>query len=217
MRGRRIMVKNEETVRGIILASFLQGEYGRRLLILTDAYGKITVFAKSAAKKDSKIIGAIRPMTAAEFTISKGRDAYSMHSVHVMDSFDEISTDADIMFYGSYVLEVLDYFSVEGMAPEDAKAMLNLAFLTLSALRKKKIAPVHIRRIFELKMLTLEGLYEEKPFIEDEACVKEWQRVIASPLSKLYTDAAPTGEFCDSVQHLLNMQVQVKFRTLELL
>ena len=40
----------ELTVKGIILATAPQGEYGRRINLLTDRLGRITVFASGAAK-----------------------------------------------------------------------------------------------------------------------------------------------------------------------
>ena len=58
-----------------------------------------------------------------------------------MDAFSEIPMDPDVSMYGFYVLELADYFSAEGMPEEEAKALLNLSFMTLSALRKKELSP----------------------------------------------------------------------------
>ena len=62
--------------KGIILSAAPQGEYGRRLTILTDRFGKICVFAGSAAKAGSHLTGLTRPMICASFTLSRGRNAY---------------------------------------------------------------------------------------------------------------------------------------------
>ena len=210
------------TTKGIVLACVPQGEYGKRIVILSDTLGKITVFASGAAKQTSKIIGAVRPMTAAEFTLGEGRGAKSIHGISVMDAFDEISTDPETAFYGMYFLELADYFGTEGMAEEDAKQMLNLLFLALTALRKKELSPETIRRMFELRMLVHEGLYTEASGTDDASAEALWKYTLASPLSRLFDaetvrPVLSSAEFSDAVKHLMNREVPVKFRTASLL
>ena len=216
------MIQTETTVKGIVLGAFPQGEYGKRIVILSDTLGKITVFASGAAKQTSKIIGAVRPMTAAEFTLGEGRGAKSIHGVSVMDAFDEVSTDPDTVFYGMYFLELADYFGAEGMAEEDAKQMLNLLFLALTALRKKELSPETIRRMFELRMLVHEGLYTEASGTDDASAEALWKYTLASPLSRLFDaetvrPVLSSAEFSDAVKHLMDREVPVKFRAASLL
>lgn len=215
-------MNSEILVKGIVLACVPQGEYGKRIVILSDTLGKITVFASGAAKQTSKIIGAVRPMTAAEFTLGEGRGAKSIHGISVMDAFDEISTDPETAFYGMYFLELADYFGTEGMAEEDAKQMLNLLFLALSALRKKELSPETIRRMFELRMLVHEGLYTEDSGTDDASVEALWKYTLASPLSGLFDaetvrPVLSSAEFSDAVKHLMNREVPVKFRAASLL
>ncbi|MBQ0100447.1 MAG: DNA repair protein RecO [Lachnospiraceae bacterium] len=216
------MIQTETTVKGIVLGAFPQGEYGKRIVILSNTLGKITVFASGAAKQTSKIIGAVRPMTAAEFTLGEGRGAKSIHGVSVMDAFDEISMDPETAFYGMYFLELADYFGTEGMADEDAKQMLNLLFLALTALRKKELSPETIRRMFELRMLVHEGLYTEDSGTDDASAEALWRYTLASPLSGLFDaetvrPVLSSAEFSDAVKHLMNREVPVKFRAASLL
>lgn len=215
-------MNSEILVKGIVIACVPQGEYGKRIVILSDTLGKITVFASGAAKQTSKIIGAVRPMTAAEFTLGEGRGAKSIHGISVMDAFDEISTDPETAFYGMYFLELADYFGTEGMAEEDAKQMLNLLFLALTALRKKELSPETIRRMFELRMLVHEGLYTEASGTDDASAEALWKYTLASPLSRLFDaetvrPVLSSAEFSDAVKHLMNREVPVKFRTASLL
>lgn len=215
-------MNSEILVKGIVLACVPQGEYGKRIVILSDTLGKITVFASGAAKQTSKIIGAVRPMTAAEFTLGEGRGAKSIHGISVMDAFDEISTDPETAFYGMYFLELADYFGTEGMAEEDAKQMLNLLFLALTALRKKELSPETIRRMFELRMLVHEGLYTEASGTDDASAEALWKYTLDSPLSRLFDaetvrPVLSSTEFSDAVKHLMNREVPVKFRAASLL
>ena len=55
----------EITVKGIVLSVSPQSEYNKRVMLITDRLGKICVFAQGSAKQNSKLIGKLRPMTAA--------------------------------------------------------------------------------------------------------------------------------------------------------
>ena len=94
--------------KGIILSAAPQGEYGRRLTILTDRFGKICVFAGSAAKAGSHLTGLTRPMICASFTLSRGRNAYNLHGARLIHGFPGLMTDFEASCYGLYFLELLD-------------------------------------------------------------------------------------------------------------
>ena len=173
-------------VKGIVLSSSPQAEYNKRIVLLTDRLGKITAFAQSAAKTGSRLIGKLRPMTAAEFRLSKGRSAYNIHGVELMDSFYELSTDLDASLYGSYFLEAAAYYAQEGMVEEEAKSMLNLLFLSLDALRKGQLDRRLIRAVYELRLLVTEGEYTEAPKRGPKELHELWRHVVSSPLSKLF-------------------------------
>ena len=215
-------MKDEIQAKGIIISAAPQGEYGRRLVLLTDKLGKITAFAGGAAKAGSKIIGAVRTMTCASFGLAKGRSAYNLHSVDVIDAFGELAFDFDLSVLAMYVLEAGDYFSAEGMPEEEAKALLNLMYVTLKALREKAQEPELIRHIFELRLLVLQGEYTMVPgYAEKEETTKIWQKCISSSLTSLYDPAfyqgLDTEEFEQNAGQLFARQVNHKFRTLTVL
>lgn len=212
---------NSVTVKGIIAGSFPYGEYGKRLIILTDQFGKISVFAKGIAKTNSKLIGASRIFTLGEFTLTKGKEAYTLIGAKVLDSFSELTADADSAFLGQYVMEAGAYFLREGIPEKDAKSMLNLIYVTLSALRNKKIPEGILRRIFELRLLKEEGIYTEHPVISTEDSEACWKYTLGSPLSALYDpkkwSECGTEEFCESVRRLMEEEVPHRFLSAELL
>ena len=215
-------MKDEIQAKGIIISAAPQGEYGRRLVLLTDKLGKITAFAGGAARTGSKIIGAVRPMTCASFSLAQGRSAYNLHSVDVIDAFGELAFDFDLSVLAMYVLEAGDYFSAEGMPEEEAKALLNLMYVTLKALREKAQEPELIRHIFELRLLVLQGEYTMVPgYAEKEETTKIWQKCISSSLTSLYDPAfyqgLDTEEFEQNAGQLFARQVNHKFRTLTVL
>ena len=213
---------DELIVKGIIISTAPQGDYGRRACIITDKLGRITAFAGGAAKAGSKIIGAVRPMTCASFSLVRGKTAYNLHSVEVIDSFEELAFDFDISLYAMYVLESGEYFSAEGMPEDESKALLNLMYVTMKALRDGKTAPELIRRIYELRLLVLQGEYTLMPaFSGDEKTVEIWQRCISSPLSSLYDPVYFRGRDCsgfmENAGQLFLKQVNHRFRTLSVL
>lgn len=128
------MQEGDVAAKGIVLASSPQGEYGRRLTVLTDRFGKITVFAQSAAKPKSHLLGLTRPLTCAEFLLSRGKNAWNLHGAKLIASFAGLTADFERSCYGMYVLELLSLFSQEGMEEEEAKKLLNLTYLGLTAL-----------------------------------------------------------------------------------
>ena len=214
-------MEKEICVKGIILGGFPYGEYGKRLIILTDRLGKVTVFARSMAKQNSKMIGIGRIFTSAEFLLSEGKGAYSLHGAKVIDAFEEIAAMPEVSFTAQYVLEVADYFAKEGMAEADAKAMLNLIFVTLAALRNGELEAPLIRRIFELRMLVQEGIWYEHPEIVSEDSEVCWNYAVHCPLSHLYDSGAwktrGTDDFRESVSLIMAKEVSHHFRSAELL
>lgn len=229
------MKQEEITVKGIIFEVHPQGEYGKRISLLSDQLGKITVFAAGAAKQNSHIIGACRPFVCGEFILAAGKNARNLHGVKVMESFDAISSDPDTVFTGTYLLEFASYFTEEGMPPEDAKTVLNLLFVTLKALQDRAMGqsgiPTElIRRIFELRMLRQEGIYTELPAEGGEICRMLWDYTLRSGLTGLYqpdtwdriltADGGLSEEaenYLYSVKHLRNTQVEHRFKSEELL
>lgn len=219
-------------VKGMVLYTAPQGEYGKRLLLLTDSLGKITAFAFGAAKTNSKMIGSLRPFTAGEFTLKKGRGAWNLHEIRVMDSFIELSLDVDLSFYAFYMLEVLEYFSAEGMNEEDSKELLNLAYLSFDALRSSKVpdkggryatSPEFIRHIFRLRILKAIGEYTLLPEGEEDEVVKMlWTYTLSSPLSVLYKNLPKLSEkgrehFSKDVDRIFKRQVPKIFHSEKLL
>lgn len=219
--------------KGIILSAAPQGEYGRRLTILTDRFGKICVFAGSAAKAGSHLTGLTRPMICASFTLSRGRNAYNLHGARLIHGFPGLMTDFEASCYGLYFLELLDWFAQEGMAPEEAKGLLNLTYLGLSALEEKRFSEILgdstarelIRGIYELRLLVMEGEYREVPEGRaSEEVLRLWRHATGARLSALFLPEALSGisgegaeAFSREAGALLRHFVPRKFRSLEVL
>ena len=146
------------TLTGMVIKTSDVGEYDKRLVIITRERGKIVAFARGARRPKSTLVASSRLFAFGEFTLYEGREAYTVQKTDISNYFNEISSDIEGMCYGSYFLELADYFAKEGI---EATEMLKLIYQSLRALNNKKIPKKLVRYIYELKMLVINGIYPE--------------------------------------------------------
>ena len=143
------------TVMGMVLSAMPIGEYDKRLVILTREKGKITVFAKGARRPGSAFLACSNPFSFGDFDVYEGKSSYNLMAVEIKNYFEELRADLEGAYYGLYFLELSDYFTHEN---EDGTNTLKLLYQTLRALSYEKISRKLIRRIFELRMLLINGI-----------------------------------------------------------
>ncbi len=144
------------TAVGMVISGTPISEYDKRLVILTKEFGKITAFARGARKPTSQYLGGSQPMAFGEFTLYRGRNAYTVTGMKISDYFSNSMSDIDSMYLGMYFLELADYYGREGI---EARDTLELLYLSMKALSKGTIPNRLIRCIYELKTLVLNGEY----------------------------------------------------------
>lgn len=147
-------MRDKVELTGIVLNSTLVGDYDKRLVLLTKERGKITAFAKGARRPNSPCLGISEPFNFGKFTVLEGFDAYRLLGAEIKEYFLDVKNDIEGICYGSYFGDVLEYLCVEGVGDVN---ILNLLYVTLKALTKPEIPNSLIRRIFELKILALDG------------------------------------------------------------
>lgn len=205
------------TAVGMVISGTPISEYDKRLVILTKEFGKITAFARGARKPTSQFLGGSQPMAFGEFTLYRGRNAYTVTEMKISDYFSNSMSDIDSMYLGMYFLELADYYGREGI---EARDTLELLYLSMKALSKGKIPNRLVRCIYELKTLVLNGEYpnvfscgncgskEEIDYFDlnhnsvlckqchgsikqgsllDASTVYALQYIITSPINKLFT------------------------------
>lgn len=206
------------TAMGMVIKSSPSGEYDRRLVILTRERGKITAFARGARRPGNSLMAASRIFAFGTFRLFEGREAYTLHSAEITNYFEEIAADMEAACYGSYFLEVSDYYSRENM---DGTEILKLVYQSLRALQKPAIPNRLVRRIFELKAMVINGEYtEQPPFRVSDSAAYTWEYVVLSPIQELYrftvTDQV-LAEFEACVEEMLHRYIDRKFKSLEIL
>lgn len=212
------LVREMVRVTGMVIRVSAVGEADRRLVLLTRERGKITAFARGAKRPGSALMAASRTFAFGAFQLFEGRDAYSLAGAEIQNYFEEIACDMEAACYGSYFLELADYYARENL---DGTEMLKLIYQSLRALLKPALPNPLVRRIFELKAMAVNGEYTEQPGrkVSDSAAYA-WQYVIFSPVESLYRFTLTPevfSEFAACVEDNLTRFIDKPFCSLEIL
>ncbi len=171
-------------VSGIVLSVMPIGEYDKRLVLLTREFGKITAFARGARRPASSLLAAANPFVFGTFTLIPGKSAFSLIQTDIKNYFTELAKEQPGVYYGFYFLELADYYGRENL---DATEMLNLLYLSLKALLNPNLDNRLVRRIYELRMMTINGEYAPEPEEFSPQALYVVQYIMYSPLEKLFT------------------------------
>ena len=179
-------MRDSVELEGVVLFAQPVGEYDRRLVILTRERGRITAFARGARRPKSALIAVSNPFVFAVFTLYEGRDAYTLVSADAVDYFESLPLQVPGAWYGFYFLELADYFGRENLPAEET---VNLLYVALRALLRGQMPPELIRGVFEIRILTENGVYA--PPDEADGLLTSARYAIryaaASPLPRLFS------------------------------
>lgn len=141
---------------GIILNVMPIGEYDKRLTILTKERGKITAFAKGVKRPTHPLGPATERFAFGEFEVYEGQHTYRLSKADIKNYFRDFSNEPGTAFYGYYFLEMAEYYAQEN---NDEQELLKLLYQSLRALESTALDNRLVRRIFELRVLLVEGEY----------------------------------------------------------
>lgn len=179
------------TTKGIVLKTTNLGEYDRRMVVLTEDRGKITVFGRGVRRMNNKHLAACSPFSFGQLKAFPGRDAYSLLEFSVNNYFEGLRTDFEISCMGMYFLELADYYTREN---NDELMMLKLLYVSLRILEKRAKGECElplelIRYIYEIKSIAVNG---EFPGVPDnmklsEAAAYAVNYIASINMEKLYS------------------------------
>ena len=133
-------------------------EADRILTVLTADQGKITVKARGALRKGSRIGAASQPLCYSECTMFGNRGRWTADEGTSVEQFLGLREDIAQLALGAYFADLLDT-----VCPEDVPAprTLSLALNALYALSRGIYGPEHVKAVFELQLLCMEGYAPE--------------------------------------------------------
>ena len=140
-------------VRGIVLSVSQLGEYDKRMVVLTEQLGKITIFANGARRQNNRFTAVAQSFTMGRFQLRPGNQAYTLTGAEIERPFLELSGDIEGYTSAAYCCELTDYFTREGVGGSDE---LNLLYVTFLALLEERLPFSVIRSAFALKLLHIE-------------------------------------------------------------
>ena len=146
------------TVRGLVLRENRYKEADRILTVLTEDHGKITVKARGALRKNSRMAAACQLLCWSEFTLFGNRGRWTVNEGSSLEQFLGLREDIGQLALGTYFAELLDTVCAEDV-PEPL--LLQLALNALFALSRGIYVPEHIKSVFELRLMCLAGFRPE--------------------------------------------------------
>ncbi len=140
--------------KGLILRETGYKEADVMLTILTECGGKLSVLARGAKRKSSRVSAAVQLLTYSEFTLYENAGRYTLNEAEPLEMFFGMRNDIVKLALGSYFAEVLEQAAdSESINPE----LLRLGLNSLYALANTDIKKEQIKAVFEMKVASLSG------------------------------------------------------------
>ena len=145
-------------LRGIVLKQEDTGESGRQIVLLAKGEGKVRLSARGARNAKSKLLAGTQMFCYGDFMAYVGKGFYSVTQITLFESFYALRTDVEKLSEAVYLAELVEKTTPEGMAVDD---VLEFLLYTLQIIAAGVLPPRLAGRIFEIKLLQLEGFLAE--------------------------------------------------------
>jgi DNA repair protein RecO (recombination protein O) len=153
MSGRERVYRTE----AVVLRRFNLGEADRLLTLYTLKYGKVKAIAKGARRPKSRKAGHLEPFTRVQLMMARGRDLDIITQAEAIDTYPQLRADLVRIGQASYVIELVDAFTVER---DENRLLFSLLATTLDRLAHLGTVEASMR-FFELRLLELSGFHPE--------------------------------------------------------
>jgi len=155
------MANKHNVVKGIVLRSVDTKESDKILTVLTADMGKITVVAKGARSRRSKVTAATQLLAYSELVLSESHGWQYLSEATTIELFAGVQQDVELLSLASYFAELTEAVSYE---EGEAGEILSLLLNALYALGTLKKPPELVRAAFEMKLMALIGF---EPLLDD--------------------------------------------------
>ena len=138
---------------GLVLRETETKETDKILTVLTPDLGKISVIARGARRKNSRLAASCQLLAYSEMTLYERGSWFYLDEGSTIELFDGVRQDFEKLCLGSYFAELTEFVADGGAAPEILSLLLN-ALYALSALNKEQLL---VKTAFELRLMALSG------------------------------------------------------------
>lgn len=146
--------------RAISLKTSPFAEADKLVTLFTRDRGKVRAIAKGARRVPSRLGGRVEAFTYADFFIAKGRNLDIISQAQVIESFQGLREDPNLLYAGLYMLKLTNLGTAEGQYYPELFDLLAESLLRLKdcedAVKAKRMA-----KYFEKKFVMLEGIYKD--------------------------------------------------------
>lgn len=144
--------------KALVISEMPIQDYDKRIVLFTKDYGKITAFVKNARKPKSPYLTTTQMFGYCHLIYTERKNYVNIQKMELIDLFHGIREDITTLAYGMYMAELLQYTTQEY---EPQPEILLLTLKALKALEHGVIDERLVRVIYELKLLSLNGLAPE--------------------------------------------------------
>ncbi len=147
------MAQQRTVLNGIVLRDTDTRESDKILTVLSPA-GKLSVIAKGARGRQSRLAAAAQLLAYSELTVTGGRTWLYLAEAATIELFAGVRQDIELLSLASYFAELTEAVTDENMECGEILRLLLNALYALGALKKPQ---KQVKAAFELKLMSLSG------------------------------------------------------------
>ena len=144
------MAKERTVVKGIVLRESDSKESDKILTVLTGEMGRITVIAKGARSRRSKVSAAAQLLAYSEMVLSESHGWQYLTEASTIELFDGVRGDIGRLSLASYFAELVDYVSGDETEAGEILSLLLNALYALGTLQRPQEL---VKAAFELRLM----------------------------------------------------------------
>ncbi|MGM0395433.1 MAG: DNA repair protein RecO [Bacillota bacterium] len=138
---------------GIVISGMKYKESSKILTVYTEELGKVRVMAQGALRPKSQTLASTEVFALSSWNLKKGRSFFYVESIDLIDSCYTVRDSMERMFFGFYVLELLDKSTPD---EEPNQVLFSLLKKFLEILRSED-NPLALLVAYEIKFATFIG------------------------------------------------------------
>ncbi len=202
-------MKEQFITNTINLKSYNISESDKIIVMYSKEKGLIKGVAKGIKKTKSKLGGRMELLVANKMLLNKGRNLDTICQAEALNTFLNLRSDMNKLFYSMYCCEIVSNFGTENDPNSEEIYNLFYSFLErMSEAKTKKQAMLCVLR-FQLKIMDITGYS-----IELNNCVKCLKKPCTS---EIYFAVEHGGILCKTCAQDINKKIKIPQKILEFL